>query len=314
MDSAPPTAATDQPADGEDQARLCARPGCSNPLPAARSRPPLYCSRSCRSKVDRAKAKAREAAAAEAAAPAVAAPAATGPAATVPGPAVAPEPAALSAAPAGDDDRWGEDGRHLLGLADALRRKLAWFLEETENGDPVAAFQELALRLPGYSHRVFATAQEIRDKTRWPDLTERERVNRRMRERLDVWGDDSAPADDDRDDSSAPRGESPTPGDDDQEQPVPAAPASAEPELPPAAAPVVLPRQQAGDPPSVPPEPYLRGLGRFDLIQNISSLMQQPGWDLAGWTRARACSTSARPAGRSPGSSTGRAGWTAGSW
>ncbi|MFD5467744.1 hypothetical protein ACFWIQ_33745 [Kitasatospora sp. NPDC127059] len=30
------------------------------------------------------------------------------------------------------------------------------------------------------------------------------------------------------------------------------------------------------------PEPYLRNLGRFDLIRNISTLMGEPGWDLAG--------------------------------
>ncbi|MFE2728619.1 hypothetical protein [Kitasatospora sp. NPDC059327] len=86
-------------------------------------------------------------------------------------------------------------------------------------------------------------AQDIRDKARWPDLTERERVNRGMRGRIDIRGDDTAPADDDQDDSCAPRGESPGPGDDRQEQPVPAAPAAAEPGLPPAASPVVLPRQ-----------------------------------------------------------------------
>ncbi|MFB7668350.1 hypothetical protein ACFC1R_31265 [Kitasatospora sp. NPDC056138] len=289
MDSAPPTAATDQPADSAAPARQCARPGCSNPAPKGPTgRPRTYCSRSCRSKVDRAKAKAREAAAGTAAplpAPAAAPVPAAAPDHAAPAAPAAPPgaaPAAPAAAVPAGDDRWGEDGQHLLGLADALRRKLTWFLEETETGDPVAAFKELALRLPGYSHRVYSAAQEIRDKTRWPDLTERERVNRRMRERIDIWDNDTAQVDDDQPDSSAPRGETPTDGDD-QEQPA-AAPAAAAPAPP--AAPVALPRQQTDNPPSVPPEPYLRGLGRFDLIQNISTLMQQPGWDLAGWTRA----------------------------
>ncbi|MEU4303478.1 hypothetical protein [Kitasatospora aureofaciens] len=218
MDSAPPNA-TDQPADGADQARVCARPDCPNPVPAARTRPRLYCSRSCRSKVDRAKAKAREAAAA------AAAPAATPEqAAEIEPPAArdlaAPAAAApVAAVPADDDDRWGEDGRYLLSLADALRRKLTRFLEETENGDPVAAFKELTLRLPGYSSRVYATAQDIRDKARWPDLTQSERVTKRMLERIDLWGDQ---ADDDQhqdDDGSASRGETPDDGED-QEQPA----------------------------------------------------------------------------------------------
>ncbi|MFJ2864022.1 hypothetical protein [Kitasatospora sp. NPDC087314] len=173
--------------------------------------------------------------------------------------------------------RWGEDSRHLLSLVDALRRKLTAFLEETENGDPVAAFRELTLRLPGYSSRVFATAQNIRDKTRWPDLTESERVRRRMLERIDVWGDDVDP-----DGASASRGETPDDhGDQEQPDPVPAdvQPARA---IPPA----VLPRRQDHDPLRPPLEPYLRNLGRFDLIRNISTLMGEPGWDLAGWTRA----------------------------
>ncbi|MGA5823922.1 hypothetical protein ACPC54_39495 [Kitasatospora sp. NPDC094028] len=244
MDSAPPTAATDQPADDAAPARQCARPGCSNPAPKGPTgRPKQYCSRSCRSKNDRAKAKAREAAA-EAAAPPAAPDAAPGPAAVpldaapaVPDPGAAPDHAAPAAAVQAGDDRWGEDGQHLLGLADALRRKLTWFLEETETGDPVAAFMELALRLPGYSHRVYSAAQEIRDKTRWPDLTERERVNRRMRERIDIWDNDTAPADADQDDGSAPRGETPTDGDD-QEQPAAAVPATAD--LAPPAGPVAL--------------------------------------------------------------------------
>ncbi|MDH6711428.1 hypothetical protein P3T27_008186, partial [Kitasatospora sp. MAA19] len=168
------------------------------------------------------------------------------------------------------------DSRYLLSLVDALRRKLTAFLEETENGDPVAAFRELPLRLPGYSSRVFATAQNIRDKTRWSDLTESERVRRRVLERIDVWGDG-----DDQEEASASRGETP---DDhgDQEQPDPV-PADVQPAR--ATSPAVLPRQQDHDPLRPPPEPYLRNLGRFDLIRNISTLMGEPGWDLAGWTR-----------------------------
>ncbi|MFJ9846891.1 hypothetical protein ACIRYZ_41955 [Kitasatospora sp. NPDC101155] len=81
---------------------------------------------------------------------------------------------------------------------------------------------------------------------------------------------------------SASRGETPA-ADDDQEQPVPAVPADTEPARP---GPAALPRQPDAGPLGPPPEPYLRGLGRFDLIRNISSLMGESGWDLAGWTRA----------------------------
>ncbi|MGA5824140.1 hypothetical protein ACPC54_40625 [Kitasatospora sp. NPDC094028] len=94
-----------------------------NPAPKARTgRPALYCSRSCRSKMDRAKAKAREAAAAQAAAPAAPLPAP----AAAPGPAAAPDHAAPAAAVPAGDDRWGEDGQHLLGLADALQGTGRW--------------------------------------------------------------------------------------------------------------------------------------------------------------------------------------------
>ncbi|MFD4535805.1 hypothetical protein ACFWNL_36690 [Kitasatospora sp. NPDC058397] len=192
-DSAPPTAATDQLADDAGQAPQCARPGCSNPAPKSPTgRPKQYCPRSCRSKADRAKAKAREAAADEAAAPG---PAAAPRSAAPSNPAAAPRSAAPAtpAAPAAviqaDDNlaRRGEDGRYLLGIADTLRRKLAAFLEETATGDPVAAFEELALRLPGYSHRAYSIGQKIRDKARRPDLTEDERRHRRMLERIDLW-------------------------------------------------------------------------------------------------------------------------------
>ncbi|WP_030240526.1 hypothetical protein [Streptomyces sp. NRRL S-350] len=300
MDSAPPNAATDQPADGAGQARVCARPDCSNPaLKGPTGRLSTYCSRSCRGKVDRAKAKAREAAAAEAAAPAAAARGLAAPEPAAAPTAAAPDLAASAAAalaaavPADNDlDRWGEDGRYLLSLADALRRKLTRFLEETENGDPVAAFKELTLTLPGYSSRVFATAQDIRDKARWPDLTENERINRRVAERTDLWGDDAGRADDDQgqnqgqdqdqdqdDDGSASRGETAA-ADEEQEQLVPAEPAAAEP-----APPVVLPRRQDDDPLRPPPEPYLRGLDRYDLIRNASTFLGS-GWDLVGWSWA----------------------------
>ncbi|MFG2910872.1 hypothetical protein ACGF13_38230 [Kitasatospora sp. NPDC048286] len=289
MDSAPPTAATDQPADA-GHVPQCARPGCSNPAPKGPTgRPKQYCSRSCRSKVDRAKAKAREAAAGPAtppaapdaalgpaAAPLDAAPAAPGPAAT-PDSAAPVAPAAPAAAVPADDDlaRWGEDGRHLLGLADAMRRKLISFLLEIETGDdPVTAFEELAARLPSYSTRAYMAAQDIRDRARWPDLTESERLTRRMLERAERWGDD---------DGSASRGETAAADNDDQEQPGPAAPADVKPVHP---TPRAVPRQQDAGPLRPPPEPYLRGLGRFDLIQNIGSLMGESGWDLAGWTRA----------------------------
>ncbi|MFH8383490.1 hypothetical protein ACH4E7_21495 [Kitasatospora sp. NPDC018058] len=193
------------------------------PCSAARCYPCSAVQRCTCCSLVRAKAKAREAAAAEAAAP---------PAAGAPEPVAAPDlaapaAAAVPAAAVPSDDPWGEDGRYLLSLADALRRKLTAFLEETENGDPVAAFKEQTLRLPGYSSRVFATAQDIRDKARWPDLTESERVSRRLVERIDLWGDDAGSTDDDQDqdgDGSASRGETAA-ADEDQEQPAPAAPA-----------------------------------------------------------------------------------------
>ncbi|MFB7670384.1 hypothetical protein ACFC26_03120 [Kitasatospora purpeofusca] len=66
-------------------------------------------SRSCRSEVDRAKAKAREAAEGTA------------------GSVAAPDPGTAPATVAGADyvlARWGEGGQHLLGVADALHRRL----------------------------------------------------------------------------------------------------------------------------------------------------------------------------------------------
>ncbi|MEU6967089.1 hypothetical protein AB0A71_04985 [Kitasatospora aureofaciens] len=116
--------------------------------------------------------------------------------------------------------------------------------------------------------------------------------------RVDLWGDQADDDQDEDDDGSASRGETPDHGED-REQPAPAT--TAEPAPP--AAPVVLPRQQDDDPLRPPPEPYLRGLGRYDLIHNAATLLGS-GWDLVGWSRAPACSTSARTAARSAGSST----------
>ncbi|MFF8775261.1 hypothetical protein [Kitasatospora sp. NPDC015120] len=158
MDSAPPTAATDQPATSAEPARLCARKGCSNPaLKGPTGRPRTYCSRSCRSKVDRAKAKARDEAAqatAGAAAPdPTAAPtgAAADPAAA--SPSAAPAAPAAPAAAVGADDvlaRWGEDGRHLLGVAEAMRRRLTRFLEESAAGDPGRRLTRCTAARPGF--------------------------------------------------------------------------------------------------------------------------------------------------------------------
>ncbi|MFD4661653.1 hypothetical protein ACFWP2_39290 [Kitasatospora sp. NPDC058444] len=209
MDSAPPTAATNQPTSSAEPARLCARKGCSNPaLKGSTGRPRTYCSRSCRSKVDRAKAKAREEAAQAAAGAAAPDPSAAPPSAA---PAA---PVALAAAAGADDilARWGEDGQHLLGIASAMHRRLTRFLEETAAGDPAAAFAELAKVLPAYGTRAYMAAQDIRDKARWPDLSEHERVVARSRERIDRWGLDGP--DDGLDDdgtvpeeTNAPRGE-----------------------------------------------------------------------------------------------------------
>ncbi|MBD0694767.1 hypothetical protein BG452_17425 [Streptomyces sp. CBMA123] len=151
-----------------------------------------------------------------------------------------------------------------------MRRKLTSFLLEIETGaDPVAAFEELAARLPSYSTRAYMAAQEIRDKARWPDLTDSERLTRRMLERAARWGDDSVdPADQDGD-GSASRGETAAADHDDQEQPGPAVPAALADVEPARQTPPALPRQQDVGPLRPPPQPYLRGLGRFDLIQNV---------------------------------------------
>ncbi|MFD7596280.1 hypothetical protein ACFV6D_24995 [Kitasatospora sp. NPDC059812] len=50
------------------------------------------------------------------------------------------------------------------------------------------------------------------------------------------------------------------------------------------ASPAALPRQHGADLLRPPPEPYLRGLGRYDLIRNATALLG-PGWDLIGWSR-----------------------------
>ncbi|KIQ65821.1 hypothetical protein TR51_18980 [Kitasatospora griseola] len=92
-------------------------------------------------------------------------------------------------------ERWGEDGQRLLGTADALCRKLTNFLLTVEaGGDPAAAFKELASLLPAYSQRIYQAAQEIRDKARWPDADQDERIRRRMRGRIDRWTNDDQTA------------------------------------------------------------------------------------------------------------------------
>ncbi|MEV7940846.1 hypothetical protein AB0O82_32555 [Kitasatospora sp. NPDC088264] len=309
MDSAPPVTATDPSADSEAPARVCERPECSNPTPKPKStgRPKQYCSRSCRSKVDRARAKAREAAAEAAATAAAPEPAA----ATPPAPAALPEPAAAPdrAAPAAPDpaeDRWDADGRYLLGLTDALRRRLVIFLEETQTGDPAAAFDELARLLPGYRYRIYSAAEDIRDKARWPDLAANERRHQRALERIDLSKipifDPTAPVpgiDDQEVPGLAPRGETAAPNreqerprsasrgetaaaDEHQEQPRPVPSETVELSRP---APAALPHQQSDDPLRPPPEPYLRGLGRYDLSRNVAYLLGR-GWDMVGWSRA----------------------------
>ncbi|MGW4697964.1 hypothetical protein ACWEO1_36940 [Kitasatospora cineracea] len=272
MDSAPQATATDQPTDGAPAAPKCARPGCEEPLPPSRTRPRTYCSRACRSKVDHAKAKAKKTAA-EAAAPP---PATASVPAAVAEPPAAPAPAPAPAAPvvstwAADGERWGEDGQRLLGTADALRRKLTGFLLAVEAGaDPAAAFKDLTSLLPSYSQRIYGTAQEIRDKARWPDADQDERIRRRMRERVHLWDDDQDERHDHHDDDVL------EPDDQADEQPPAQAPPTA----------TAPPRPRPAGPPAVPPEPFLRGLGRFDLIRNISVLVDQVGWDIAGWTKA----------------------------
>jgi len=277
MDSAPTVSTPTSPADGTAEIRICARPDCGKPVPASPTRPRLYCSRSCRSKVDRAKTAAREAEAEAAAAAAV-----------------EPDPAA-AAGPSPDEERYGADGRYLLGLAEALRRRLVLFLEQTESGDPVAAFNELAHLLPGYKYRIYSHAQELRDKARWPDLTEHERIHRRALERIDLATipvfDPMAPVpgiddiDDEEPAESAPRGETappdhsrPRPGSAPQGETGPGGGDQAEPPAAP-----VWPYD--GDQLLHPPlHPGLRGLGDHDLVHDAAVLLG-PGWDLAGWSR-----------------------------
>ncbi|MFE7527701.1 hypothetical protein ACFU7Y_18585 [Kitasatospora sp. NPDC057542] len=270
MDSAPPTAATDPPATSAEPARLCARKGCSNPaLKGLTGRPRTYCSRSCRSKVDRAKAKAREEAASAAAPDPAAAP-----------PGAAPAASAAPAAAVGADDvlaRWGEDGRHLLGTADALRRRLTRFLEETAAGDPAEAFAELAKVLPVYGTRAYMAAQEIRDKARWPHLNEHERLMARSRERIDRWDHDEDPDDDVPEGTNVPRGETPT--------------ASAPAEQPPASAPEPdagpAPTQQsaAAAAEQARREACTDPERRFDFPDLLDDLEVTfgPGWELGSW-------------------------------
>ncbi|MFJ5928043.1 hypothetical protein ACIQF6_36155 [Kitasatospora sp. NPDC092948] len=156
------------------------------------------------------------------------------------------------------------------GTADALRRKLTAFLLEIEAGaDPAAAFKELAARLPSYSQRIYGAGQEIRDKARWPDADQDERIRRRMRERIHLWDDDQAERHDHDDDVLEPDDQA------DEQQIV---------QIPPTA-PTPARRRPEGSL-KVPPEPFLRGLGRFDLVRNISVLVDRPGWDIAGWTKA----------------------------
>ncbi|MFF7459686.1 hypothetical protein [Kitasatospora sp. NPDC008115] len=270
MDSAPPTAATDQPATSAEPARLCARKGCSNPaLKGPTGRPRTYCSRSCRSKVDRAKAKARDEAAQAAGAAApdpTAAP--TGAAAD---PAAAP-PSAAPAAAVGADDvlaRWGEDGRHLLGIAEAMRRRLTRFLEETATGDPAAAFAELAKVLPGYGTRAYMAAQGLRDKARWPHLDEHERLMARSRERIDRWDHDEDPDDAVPEETNAPRGETPTPA----------------PEPEPDTGPVPVQRSAAAVADQARREACTDPEIRFDFPDLLDDLEVTfgPGWELGSW-------------------------------
>ncbi|GAA1246816.1 hypothetical protein GCM10009665_42200 [Kitasatospora nipponensis] len=269
MDSAPTVSTPTPPADGTAGARICARPDCGTPVPPSPTRPRLYCSRSCRSKMDRAKTAAREAAAA----------------------AVEPDPAAAPDPTQSDEEHFGDDGRYLLGLADALRRRLVLFLEQTQTGDPAAAFDELAHLLPGYKYRIYSHARDLRDKARWPDLTRHERLHRRALERVDLATipifDPMAPVpgiddfDDEEPAESAPRGETGPPG--------PGRPR-------PGSAPQGETTRQAERPAAPfwpydgdqllhpPPHPALRGLGEHDLVYDAAVLLG-PGWDLAGWSR-----------------------------
>lgn len=134
----------------------------------------------------------------------------------------------------------GEDGRKLLAVAEAMHRRLTRFLEETSTGDPVAAFDALAKVVSAYGTRAYMTAQEIRDKARWPDLSEHERIVARSRERIDRWAaddpdgpdteqdaPDADPGNDTPDPSCASRGETAAIGEH-QEQPLPQQPAGPE--------------------------------------------------------------------------------------
>ncbi|MGY0466638.1 hypothetical protein ACW14Y_41235 [Kitasatospora sp. cg17-2] len=265
MDSALPTTTTDQPATtGKEPAPQCARPGCENPvLKAPTGRPRTYCSRSCRSKVDRAKAKARQQAvqaAASAAAP------------------------SAPAAAAGADDvsaRWGEDGRRLLGVADALHRRLTRFLEETAAGDPAAAFADLAKVLPVYGTRAYMAAQDIRDKARWPDLDEHERLVARSRERIDHWDNDDPDLDNGTDagETNASRGETLATSSPAEQPPLPAPAPESDAGLVPARRLAAEAAEQARLAACTDPEV------RFDFPDLLDDLEPTfgPGWELGSW-------------------------------
>ncbi|WP_371484893.1 hypothetical protein [Kitasatospora sp. NBC_00315] len=186
-------------------------------------------------------------------------------------------PAAPDAAtgPAGED-RWGEDGRKLLAVAEAMHRRLTRFLEETSTGDPVAAFDALAKVVSAYGTRAYMTAQEIRDKARWPDLSEHERIVARSRERIDRWAaddpdgpdteqdaPDADPGNDTPDPSCASRGETAAIGEH-QEQPLPQQPAGPE-----------AAQKAAFTDPQI----------RFDFPPFLGDLELTfgPGWELGSW-------------------------------
>ncbi|MFJ6141559.1 hypothetical protein [Kitasatospora sp. NPDC092286] len=209
-------------------------------------------------------------------------------------PSAAPAAPAAPAAVVGADDvlaRWGEDGRHLLGIAEAMRRRLTRFLEETATGDPVAAFAELAKVLPGYGTRAYMAAQDIRDKARWPHLDEHERLMARSRERIDRWDHDEDPDDDAVPaETNAPRGETPTP-----------TPASAPVEQPPAPASAPDPAPASVPEPDAESVPAWRSAAeaaeqarreactdpeiRFDFPDLLDDLEPTfgPGWELGSW-------------------------------
>ncbi|WP_049653477.1 hypothetical protein [Kitasatospora sp. MY 5-36] len=134
--------------------------------------------------------------------------------------------------------------------------------------------------LPVYGTRAYMAAQDVRDKARWPQLDEHERLMARSCERIDRWDHDEDPGDAAvPGETNAPRGETPT-----TPAPVgqPPAPASA-PE--PDAGPVPAQRSAAATAEQARREACTDPERRFDFPDLLDDLEVTfgPGWELGAW-------------------------------